>query len=92
MPSLETATEAARLFAERATAAVDGCVVDDTNRSVLELICVRLDGIPLAIELAAAVRRPHAGGDPARVWTTGSALCGRVVAVGTNVIRRCWRR
>ena len=48
------ATDAVRLFSERAEAARSGFSIDETNgRSVAE-ICRRLDGMPLAIELAAA--------------------------------------
>ncbi|REH38012.1 non-specific serine/threonine protein kinase [Kutzneria buriramensis] len=45
--------EAVRLFAERAATARPGFVVDATNRDTVARICRRLDGIPLAIELAA---------------------------------------
>jgi len=46
--------EAVRLFVERAEAVVDATSFDDGDlRSVAE-ICTRLDGMPLAIELAAA--------------------------------------
>ena len=54
VPSLDPETEAVQLFAERAASASDGFVLDDSNREVVTAICVRLDGIPLAIELAAA--------------------------------------
>jgi len=46
--------DAARLFIERAQAAVPGFQVTDTQAPDLAQICQRLDGIPLAIELAAA--------------------------------------
>jgi predicted ATPase len=45
--------EAVRLFAERAALARPGFVVDAGNRATVVRICQRLDGIPLAIELAA---------------------------------------
>ena len=54
VPSLPVEAEAVQLFAERATAALDGFVVDDDNRADVVALCGRLDGIPLAIELAAA--------------------------------------
>jgi len=45
---------AVRLFAERARALSSSFAVTDENRRVIEEICVRLDGLPLGIELAAA--------------------------------------
>ncbi|WP_156726769.1 ATP-binding protein [Streptomyces apocyni] len=47
-------TAAATLFAQRAGAAAPGFRLDDTNRETVLGICRRLDGVPLAIELAAA--------------------------------------
>ncbi|MFI6102800.1 BTAD domain-containing putative transcriptional regulator [Streptomyces sp. NPDC051310] len=44
---------AVELFAERAAAAAPGFVLDATARTAVEAICRRLDGIPLALELAA---------------------------------------
>ncbi len=46
--------EAVRLFEERARAAKPGFRVDEKNVQAIYQICERLDGIPLAIELAAA--------------------------------------
>jgi len=46
--------EAVRLFLDRARASVPDFVVDDTNRAAVAAICRKLEGIPLAIELAAA--------------------------------------
>jgi DNA-binding SARP family transcriptional activator len=54
VPSLVVDTEAVRLFAERAGEARAGFVVNDNNRPPVVEICHRLDGIPLAIELASA--------------------------------------
>lgn len=44
-----------RLFAERATAARPGFRITDSNAGVIAEISRRLDGIPLSIELAAAL-------------------------------------
>lgn len=45
---------AIRLFAQRASAAVDGYTLSDTDAPLLGRLCRQLDGIPLAIEFAAA--------------------------------------
>jgi non-specific serine/threonine protein kinase len=47
-------SEAVRLFVERARAAVPTFALTDRNFAAVEQICRSLDGIPLAIELAAA--------------------------------------
>jgi predicted ATPase/tetratricopeptide (TPR) repeat protein len=52
--SVALQSEAVRLFCERATAVRAGFMVDDGNVGAVIEICRRLDGIPLAIELAAA--------------------------------------
>ncbi|WP_345402808.1 hypothetical protein [Nonomuraea salmonea] len=52
--------EAVKLLAERAAAVVPGFEVTDGNRHQLVRICRHLEGLPLAIELAAA-RLPQAG-------------------------------
>ncbi|MFC3456503.1 LuxR C-terminal-related transcriptional regulator [Amycolatopsis speibonae] len=48
------ANDAIRLFVERATAVVPEFEVTETDRTTIARICRRLDGLPLAIELAAA--------------------------------------
>jgi len=48
------ACESVRLFAERAAAVVPGFAVDERNAAAVTQIVRRLDGLPLAIELAAA--------------------------------------
>ncbi|MFC9517556.1 ATP-binding protein [Nocardiaceae bacterium NPDC056970] len=50
----EQMSDAVLLFEERARAAVPDFRVTDENRSVVEEICARLEGLPLPIELAAA--------------------------------------
>ena len=49
-----TPSEAIALFAERAADAAAGFDIDDDNEATAAEICQRLDGMPLAIELAAA--------------------------------------
>jgi predicted ATPase len=46
--------EAVRLFAERAATALPGFALGADNRATVARLCQRLEGIPLAIELAAA--------------------------------------
>jgi predicted ATPase/class 3 adenylate cyclase/Tfp pilus assembly protein PilF len=46
--------EAVRLFIERAISAAPGFQITDRNASAIAQICRRLDGVPLALELAAA--------------------------------------
>jgi predicted ATPase len=52
-PSDLTQCSAVRLFADRAQAAVPEFAVTAANAHAVAEICVRLDGLPLAIELAA---------------------------------------
>ncbi|MFQ6393445.1 protein kinase domain-containing protein [Nocardia sp. KC 131] len=49
--------DAVTLFADRAAAAVPTFEVDEDNKAAVIRICARLDGLPLAIELAAARTR-----------------------------------
>jgi non-specific serine/threonine protein kinase len=51
-PAGAAAEDALALFADRAAAAVPGFVLDEDNRADALTLCRRLDGIPLAIELA----------------------------------------
>ena len=53
VPPLEPA-DSVRMFAERAAAVRPGFTVDAANAAIVERICRRLEGVPLAIELAAA--------------------------------------
>ena len=61
---------AVQLFAERARAARPGFCVTAQNAASLGQVCRQLDGLPLAIELAAARIKAHK-----------LAACGCVVAV-----------
>ncbi|MEO5665419.1 MAG: LuxR C-terminal-related transcriptional regulator [Nocardioides sp.] len=45
--------ESVRLFQERAAAVIPGFEIVDSNRAAVVELCRRLDGVPLAIELAA---------------------------------------
>jgi non-specific serine/threonine protein kinase len=47
-------SESVRLFADRACAMLPTFTVTDTNATAVARLCRRLDGIPLALELAAA--------------------------------------
>jgi predicted ATPase/DNA-binding XRE family transcriptional regulator len=73
--------EAVRLFADRAAAVLPGFTVTEVNGRAVAEICCGLDGIPLAIELAAAriralpVEELRARlGDRFRVLTGGSRV------------------
>ena len=54
VPSLTLADDAVALFTDRARLARASFTVNDDHTAVVSEICARLDGMPLAIELAAA--------------------------------------
>jgi len=56
LPPLDalTKSEAVRLFVDRATEVLPGFALSERNATAIVQICQRLDGIPLAIELAAS--------------------------------------
>ena len=53
VPEVSTTYPAVRLFADRAAAVLPGFELDAANAAALASICRNLDGMPLAIELAA---------------------------------------
>ena len=57
VPSLSLGDDAVRLFGDRARHARPGFGINDDNAAAVDEICRRLDGMPLAIELAAARTR-----------------------------------
>jgi predicted ATPase len=78
-PSLEllTASEAGQLFLDRAVAVHSGFTLTDQNSWAVGDICRRLDGIPLAIELAARLAARYGSTSCRlsrlqRAWTTVS--------------------
>jgi predicted ATPase len=50
----ESASDAVSLFVERAAATLAGCGLTEANAALIARLCRLLDGVPLAIELAAA--------------------------------------
>ena len=54
LPSEIAESESVRLFTDRARAVRPDFAVTDDNAATIAAICLRLDGLPLAIELAAA--------------------------------------
>ena len=61
--ALDSRSDASTLFGLRATAADASFDPEDVDRGTIEAICSRLDGLPLAIELAAARVRSLTPGD-----------------------------
>ncbi len=83
--------ESVSLFVERAVAASPGFALDEDVAEDVARICLRLDGLPLALELAAGrlgaltPRRSRSG------WTTGSGSFATAATPHRRDSRR-WRR
>lgn len=56
-PEVVACSEAVQLFVQRASAVAPGFAVTDATTLAIATICARLDGLPLAVELAAAWMR-----------------------------------
>jgi predicted ATPase/class 3 adenylate cyclase/Flp pilus assembly protein TadD len=87
LPPLETLTqyEAVRLFIERARDVKSDFAVTNESASAVAEICVRLDGLPLAIELAAARIRLFS---PQALLTRLSSRLKLLTGGGVNLPRR----
>jgi DNA-binding winged helix-turn-helix (wHTH) protein len=79
---------AAQLFMERAAASGYGAALSDIDAPILARICRRLDGIALAIELAASRVVPLGFVKPRSCSTTGSACSGAGAAPRCRGTRR----
>jgi predicted ATPase/DNA-binding SARP family transcriptional activator len=77
-------TDAVQLFADRARAVLPVFALEAHNTQAVEIICARLDGIPLAIELAAARVKVLA------VWQIAERLndAFRLLATGSRTLPR----
>ena len=83
--------ESVQLFAERASAVVPGFSVDEDNIAAVSELCRRLDGIPLAIELA-SVRLRALSVEQILALLTDRFTCWRAPAARRcPAIRRCAR-
>lgn len=75
---------ATRLFAERAASAAPGVRFSEDERALVADICEHLDGLPLAIELAAARVRHLSVGELASHIRRGSDVLGRPGGTGRH--------
>ncbi|GAB3838655.1 ATP-binding protein [Dactylosporangium cerinum] len=94
--------DALSLFVDRARLVQPSFALDESNTAAIRSIAAHLDGIPLALELAAAWLRTLTPGRWRRVWTTGSR-CSSAVPVAhsgasapspdpSTGATRCWTR
>ena len=81
-------TEAVRLFVDRARAARPDFELSETNAGSVVELCVRLDGLPLALELAAA--RSNLLSPRALLERLDSRLDLLRAAPGSGVTERQW--
>jgi class 3 adenylate cyclase len=72
-PEVLSRSEAVRLFVDRAALARFGFQLTNENAAAVASICISLDGIPLALELAAARIRALSAEEIPRVSWTGFA-------------------
>jgi predicted ATPase/DNA-binding CsgD family transcriptional regulator len=77
-------TDATALFESRARDVVPGFTVDDANRAAVRKVCERLDGLPLAIELACARLRVLSVHELAERLTDGMDLLSSRERGGTQ--------
>ena len=73
--------ESTDLFVQRATAADPSLIVDEASAGTIATICQQLDGLPLAIELAAAQAAAVSLPDIERQLASGPAATGTRTAV-----------
>ena len=88
IPSLDPEVEGSELFCLRAAAVDDAFAPTDRDRVAIASICARLDGIPLAIELAAARIRSLAPEELLERLDDRFRLLRGAVAVASSATRR----
>jgi predicted ATPase len=80
---------AIQLFVERAKAVVDEFELNDHNASIVSEICRRLDGIPLAIEMAASRVNAFALNELAAQLNNRFSILSRGVGPPRNGTKPC---